>query len=138
MLENAILMRLFKERPVEAASWKDKRFEDPETVKAAYALKPRLRSEYREFYGKLNDYVHPNEQGWKELFVPLKEGAGIPNAPMYRKEIAEKMWGLLLLLGSKTIREFVTTFAKSMNKEKVLDGRDLMPELSEVLSRYVR
>lgn len=137
MLENTNLMRLFQTNPKEAVSWTNGHlFDAHPTVKAAHESKPKLGEKYYKLHAQLSNYVHPHTAGWNELFVPSSKGSGIQNMPTYRKAIAQEVWGILLLLGLRTVTEFVGVFKSNMAMIKAIDGLGVDKEVSKILRKY--
>lgn len=139
ILENANLMRLFRENPEEVLSWnRGDEFHNWEVVLDAYAKNRKVGDQYRDFYRQLSNYIHPNSKGWTELEVPQGVGLGLLNIPRYLEDFERLTWGLLLLLGQLTLSEFVKTFADNISSEKKIKSHSLQVEMNKVLSKYVQ
>jgi hypothetical protein len=68
--------------------------------------------------------------------VPKNGGAGIPGSPVYRKDIIEQQFGLLILLALRKVAEFVNVLSPDLEETKVGELLDLQKEV-KVLTKYV-
>jgi hypothetical protein len=137
VLENAFLMRLFKEKPQFAFEWLSKEIQEQfsSRIKSKYGksgisdkkgnvdlsraifsdvAKKKARMDVNRFYKQLSDYSHPNFAGWTHL-ITVGEGYGIiQSIPQFSANYTDEAIGMMLYFMQLSFKAFYETFKDSL------------------------
>jgi hypothetical protein len=137
VLENAFLMRLFKEKPQFAFEWLSKEIQElfSSEIKSKYGksgisdkkgkvdlsraifndvAKKKARIDVNNFYKELSNYSHPNFAGWTHLISANKGYGIIQSIPQFSSDCADKAIGMMLYFMQLSFKAFFETFKGSL------------------------